>query len=672
MARQQQNRVNPDTVESFQIKPSANVVNKLSQYQVDMSDINKSKATAQGLATLGQGIMDTAPMLKDMSQKAVANAQALAKNKSDWAEVSRNIKGLAKFNPFNYSTFQELTARDLTQAYVQNLYKDPELPMRTTAEVNQMIEVQKQDLLNTYKSMNIPTFNYIDYFQKFEQEANEVQNRHISQQAEFTYKMTNNKIQQSYGGQLVTTPQGVDKSVHFNNVLNGVVIEGQALGRTAYSNAENILGTVRNAIYTDPSKYSSAYVLEQLRGYTIDGKTLQELIPDFDAQVLKLVREAKQADYQDRHLEVQSQELQLKINSKQATKDFFEFYKANPNASPSDLYNQSMNLVNQYGLEEVGFSFLGEVVKDRNIITSMKTVMTDPEIMQELTAKAAMGTLDSEEVGTAILAGQLNADDGIKLMDRLNREAKAEVQALKSDYTTLTQKFKKNGVYGQSFKTSQKDLKDFENKINQIIIEANNGTITAEEARAKLVEIDRKAAAIAKLSQSKATNDSFLLNANYIQAQNTPKYNAQEAQKAFSQLGLLRGSVGQKVKTDITSAPVSTRTVKGQTKAHKGYDLAATTQTNINNCSMGGKVISAGYLNDFGNYIVIKYDNGSYARFGHLSTKTGHLNGKRVNPYDSLGKAGSTGFSTGVHLHVDFWDKNRQLISVEQFAKGIK
>jgi murein DD-endopeptidase MepM/ murein hydrolase activator NlpD len=87
---------------------------------------------------------------------------------------------------------------------------------------------------------------------------------------------------------------------------------------------------------------------------------------------------------------------------------------------------------------------------------------------------------------------------------------------------------------------------------------------------------------------------------------------------------------------------------------------------------MGGSVIYAGYLSDFGNYVVVKYDNGSYARFGHLSSSTKHLLGKKITPNAFLGYAGSTGRSTGVHLHVDFWDKNRNLISVEKFQKGIR
>ena len=87
---------------------------------------------------------------------------------------------------------------------------------------------------------------------------------------------------------------------------------------------------------------------------------------------------------------------------------------------------------------------------------------------------------------------------------------------------------------------------------------------------------------------------------------------------------------------------------------------------------MDGTVIFAGFTPDFGNYAVIKYSNGSYMRVGHLSTSTSHLQGKRLSAGAYIGMAGSTGYSTGTHLHVDFWDKNRQIISAERFQRGLK
>ena len=115
-------------------------------------------------------------------------------------------------------------------------------------------------------------------------------------------------------------------------------------------------------------------------------------------------------------------------------------------------------------------------------------------------------------------------------------------------------------------------------------------------------------------------------------------------------------------------------TSKEGTEQHKRAeeDLAATDEIRIHSAGMKGTCIYAGFLPDFGNYAVIKYDNGTYMRVGHLSTSTRHLQGKVIPAGMYLGNAGSTGFSTGTHLHVDFWNKNRQLINVESFQRQMR
>ena len=87
---------------------------------------------------------------------------------------------------------------------------------------------------------------------------------------------------------------------------------------------------------------------------------------------------------------------------------------------------------------------------------------------------------------------------------------------------------------------------------------------------------------------------------------------------------------------------------------------------------MNGKVVLAGYLNDMGNYVVIQYENGTFARLMHLQKSTKHLQGRTILANQPIGYVGNTGKSTGSHLHADFWNRNLELINVETFAKGIK
>jgi murein DD-endopeptidase MepM/ murein hydrolase activator NlpD len=204
---------------------------------------------------------------------------------------------------------------------------------------------------------------------------------------------------------------------------------------------------------------------------------------------------------------------------------------------------------------------------------------------------------------------------------------------------------------------------------NQIAFDLKEGKIKPEEAQKGLQDIERIAQAKARMKQNKAVNDSFLLNANYIQSQQAPAYKAETAIKAFKDLGLERGKIGQKINPEVTSAPNDNRKINGKKAPHKGYDLGATNETRIHSVNMKGTCIYAGFTPDFGNYVVIKYDNGTYMRAGHFSTSTRHLAGKIIPAGSYIANAGNTGFSTGTHLHVDFWDKNKQLISVEKFQR---
>ena len=244
--------------------------------------------------------------------------------------------------------------------------------------------------------------------------------------------------------------------------------------------------------------------------------------------------------------------------------------------------------------------------------------------------------------------------------------------AAKTAFNDFHSKLGKSGIYGQALGADSKTVKDINAQANQLILDLKDGKKTPDEVVSGMQQLERIAQAKTQLKNMKATNDSFLLNANYIKTQQAPVYNAQKAEAAFKQLGLERGRIGQKIQPIVTSPPNDNRKIKGQAAPHKGYDLGAAKETKIHTAPMDGKVVYAGYLKDFGNFAVIKYTNGSYMRVGHLATSTTHLQGKYLPAGSYIGKAGSTGYSTGIHLHVDFWDKNRQLISVEKFQRGLR
>ncbi|MCR5172989.1 MAG: M23 family metallopeptidase [Treponema sp.] len=92
---------------------------------------------------------------------------------------------------------------------------------------------------------------------------------------------------------------------------------------------------------------------------------------------------------------------------------------------------------------------------------------------------------------------------------------------------------------------------------------------------------------------------------------------------------------------------------------HTGVDMACPTGTPIYS-AMSGKVVYVGWSNIFGNYVIINHGNGYQSLYGHMS-KTLCRTGKTVAQGAKIGLVGSTGYSTGPHLHFTVY-KNGKLV----------
>ncbi|WP_176793393.1 M23 family metallopeptidase [Rhodospira trueperi] len=91
--------------------------------------------------------------------------------------------------------------------------------------------------------------------------------------------------------------------------------------------------------------------------------------------------------------------------------------------------------------------------------------------------------------------------------------------------------------------------------------------------------------------------------------------------------------------------------ILGYSRMHTGVDFAAPTGTPIY-AAGDGVVNFAGRKGGYGNYIRIRH-NGEFATaYGHLS-RIQVRNGQRVEQGDVIGRVGTTGMSTGPHLHYE-------------------
>ena len=110
---------------------------------------------------------------------------------------------------------------------------------------------------------------------------------------------------------------------------------------------------------------------------------------------------------------------------------------------------------------------------------------------------------------------------------------------------------------------------------------------------------------------------------------------------------------GLPVRTNAISSSFGTRwhPLMGGYRFHAGIDLAAAMGAPIFATS-SGTVAAAGWCGGYGNCVTIDHGDGCFTLYGHLS-RVDVATGQRVGSGQALGLVGSTGNSTGPHLHYE-------------------
>ena len=105
--------------------------------------------------------------------------------------------------------------------------------------------------------------------------------------------------------------------------------------------------------------------------------------------------------------------------------------------------------------------------------------------------------------------------------------------------------------------------------------------------------------------------------------------------------------------------------VYGTTKFHEGMDFSAATGSEVY-ATGDGTVVEAGWQTGFGNTIVIDHGFGYQTRYAHLNAFRTRV-GKKVVRGEVIGEVGSTGKSTGPHLHYEVHVKGQVVNPVNYY-----
>ncbi|MBB3646028.1 murein DD-endopeptidase MepM/ murein hydrolase activator NlpD [Rhizobium sp. BK619] len=108
----------------------------------------------------------------------------------------------------------------------------------------------------------------------------------------------------------------------------------------------------------------------------------------------------------------------------------------------------------------------------------------------------------------------------------------------------------------------------------------------------------------------------------------------------------------------------------GRLALHSGIDFRFSPGEKIRP-SAPGKVISAGWTGGYGNMVEVDHGNGISTRYGHMSQVLVRV-GDTVGRSDVIGLAGSTGRSTGTHLHYEVRQDGHAVDPVYFMNAGLK
>ena len=93
---------------------------------------------------------------------------------------------------------------------------------------------------------------------------------------------------------------------------------------------------------------------------------------------------------------------------------------------------------------------------------------------------------------------------------------------------------------------------------------------------------------------------------------------------------------------------------------HKGIDIGGVGYTTEIHAAKAGTVIVSQYSRSYGNYVVVSHGSGNTTLYAHMSSRKVSV-GQYVNQGDVLGITGSTGNSTGHHLHFEITENGTRI-----------
>lgn len=242
---------------------------------------------------------------------------------------------------------------------------------------------------------------------------------------------------------------------------------------------------------------------------------------------------------------------------------------------------------------------------------------------------------------------------------------KAKVESKKKDLVSLEASLKDKQkeqkklltAYESQFSELESEISSQEaainvinNQISDIIAKREAERLKREaEAKKKAEELAKKKAEEAKRkADAEKKGESYTPSPGYSEVVESLSEGTTDLVGSGFSLPLKRGSYSISSEFGWRTHPI-----QNTQKLHAGIDLAAPVGTPIY-ASDSGTVIYSGAASGYGNWIVLDHNNGYYSIYAHMYDNQLYVNvGQQVKQGQNIAAVGSSGGSTGAHLHFE-------------------
>lgn len=254
--------------------------------------------------------------------------------------------------------------------------------------------------------------------------------------------------------------------------------------------------------------------------------------------------------------------------------------------------------------------------------------------------------------GSKSFSDIINKVEYIKSVSEYDRQKLNEYVKLKETAETKREELLSEKEVLEQTKTEAENKKNSIEKLqNDKTNELNSYNARIAAGEAELADMQADMAGIQKAIQAEENNIAAI-EAKIRQQEEEAKRKAEASGETFTPLSV--GDISFTWPCPSSSRITSTfgdrsSPTEGASTNHKGIDIGAASGSAVV-AAAGGTVVIATYSASAGNYIMISHGGGVYTVYMHMSSMRVST-GESVTRGSTIGAVGSTGYSTGPHLH---------------------